>query len=82
MVICDFFNTWLFQKKILIVVVSTPKMEFPSFVSQKRLSMNFYHLTHLNIFGIVERKNRSIMNMVRSILKEKKLLNYFWGEAT
>ena len=31
--------------------------------------------------GIVERKNRTIMNMVRSVLKGKNLPKEFWGEA-
>lgn len=30
--------------------------------------------------GIAERKNRTIMNMARSILKEKHLPNEYWGE--
>lgn len=30
---------------------------------------------------IVERKNKTIMNMVRSILKSKKVPNYLWEEA-
>jgi hypothetical protein len=31
--------------------------------------------------GVVERKNITIMNMARSMLKEKQLSNDFWGEA-
>lgn len=31
--------------------------------------------------GVVERKNRTIMNMVRSMLKCKKLPKFLWGEA-
>ena len=31
--------------------------------------------------GIAERKNRTIMNMVRSMLKGKNLPKEFWGEA-
>jgi transposase InsO family protein len=31
--------------------------------------------------GVVERNNRTIMNMDRSLLKEKHLSNEFWGEA-
>lgn len=31
--------------------------------------------------GVVERRNRTIMNMVRSMLKSKGLPNSFWGEA-
>jgi transposase InsO family protein len=31
--------------------------------------------------GVAERKNRTIMNMARSMLKEKHLSNDFWGEA-
>ena len=32
--------------------------------------------------GIVERRNRIILNMVRYMLKQKNLLHNFWGEAT
>ena len=31
--------------------------------------------------GVAERKNRTIMNMVRSMLSEKKILKTFWPEA-
>ena len=31
--------------------------------------------------GVAERRNRTIMNMVRSMLKGRKLPKYFWGEA-
>ncbi|KAM0042466.1 putative RNA-directed DNA polymerase, protein kinase RLK-Pelle-CrRLK1L-1 family [Helianthus debilis subsp. tardiflorus] len=31
--------------------------------------------------GVVERKNRTIMGMTRSMLKEKNLPNYMWAEA-
>jgi hypothetical protein len=31
--------------------------------------------------GVVERKNQTIMNMARTLLKEKSLLNTFWAEA-
>ena len=30
--------------------------------------------------GIVKRKNKSILNMARSILKTKKMPNKFWAE--
>jgi len=32
--------------------------------------------------GTVERKNKTIMNMVRSMLKSNKVPNYLWGEAS
>ncbi|PNY05002.1 putative copia-type polyprotein [Trifolium pratense] len=32
--------------------------------------------------GTAERKNRTIVNMVRSMIKEKGLPHYLWGEAT
>jgi len=31
--------------------------------------------------GIMERRNRTILNMVRCMLKQKNLLHNFWGEA-
>jgi len=31
--------------------------------------------------GLTERRNRSLLDMARSMLKEKKLPNEFWGEA-
>lgn len=31
--------------------------------------------------GIVERTNQTIMNVTRSLLKEKNLPNGFWGEV-
>ena len=32
--------------------------------------------------GVVERRNRTLMEMTRSILKHMNMPNYFWGEAT
>ena len=31
--------------------------------------------------GVLERKNRTIVEMARSLLKGKELPNYFWAEA-
>ena len=31
--------------------------------------------------GVAERKNRTVVEMARSLLKEKDLPNYFWAEA-
>ena len=31
--------------------------------------------------GVVERKNQTIMNMARSMMKEKHLSNEYWGDA-
>lgn len=31
--------------------------------------------------GVVERRNRTLLEMTRSILKDKKVLNYMWGEG-
>jgi hypothetical protein len=31
--------------------------------------------------GVAERKNQTIMNMARTLLKEKSLSNTFWDEA-
>ena len=31
--------------------------------------------------GVAERKNETIMNMARTLLKEKSLSNIFWAEA-
>ncbi|KAK1417486.1 hypothetical protein QVD17_26615 [Tagetes erecta] len=31
--------------------------------------------------GVVERKNRTVMNLVRSMLKDKELPNFLWAEA-
>lgn len=32
--------------------------------------------------GIVERRNRTLMEMTRSMLKDKRIPNFLWGEAT
>ena len=32
--------------------------------------------------GVVERRNRTILNMARSMMKGKGMPHYFWGEAT
>lgn len=32
--------------------------------------------------GVVERRNRTLMEMTRSILKHMAIPNYMWGEAT
>jgi len=31
--------------------------------------------------GLVERRNKSLLDMARSMMKEKKLPHEFWGEA-
>ena len=31
--------------------------------------------------GVAERKNRTIMNMARSMMKEKHLSNEYWGDV-
>lgn len=31
--------------------------------------------------GAAERRNRTLLNMIRCMLKNKNLPNYFWGEA-
>lgn len=31
--------------------------------------------------GLVERRNKSLLDMARNMLKEKKLPHEFWGEA-
>jgi proline dehydrogenase len=31
--------------------------------------------------GVAERKNRTILDMARSLLKEKKMLKQYWAEA-
>lgn len=32
--------------------------------------------------GVAERRNRTLMDMVRSMLKDKKMPDKFWAEAT
>jgi len=32
--------------------------------------------------GVAERRNKTILNMARSIMKGKGMSHYFWGEAT
>ena len=32
--------------------------------------------------GVVERRNRTLMEMMRSILKDMRIPNFLWGEAT
>lgn len=37
--------------------------------------------TMLQQNGVVERKNRTLMNMTRNTLKAMKVPNYLWGDA-
>ncbi|KAJ0833844.1 putative RNA-directed DNA polymerase [Helianthus annuus] len=55
--------------------------EFNSFceVNGIRRELSEPHTPQHN--GVVERKNRTVMGMVRSMLKENKLPNYLWAEA-
>ncbi|KAJ0551653.1 putative RNA-directed DNA polymerase [Helianthus annuus] len=55
--------------------------EFNSFCEEQgiRRELTTPHTPQLN--GVVERKNRTIMGMVRSMLKDKEMPNFLWAEA-
>ena len=40
-------------------------------VHKKELSDSYLHPTHHNIVGVVERRNRTILNLVQTMLKER-----------
>ena len=51
------------------------------FVMSKELNIHFQLLELPQQNGVVERKNRTLKEMARTILHENNLPNYFWAEA-
>ena len=51
------------------------------FVTSKELNIHFQLLELPNKMGVVERKNRTLQEMARTIIHENNLPNYFWAEA-
>jgi hypothetical protein len=60
---------------------SSRTLRLKDFLRRKRSSMSFLLPTHLNKNGVVERKNRTLLDMVRTMLDEYKTLDRFWAEA-
>ena len=53
----------------------------PMITANKIGSEDSLHQLHTTVNGVVERKNRKIMNMVRSMLKGRNLSNEYWSEV-
>ena len=58
------------------------KKIFPHFVKKMVLVIIFLHLELHNKNGVVERKNRSLQEMAKTLLIDFSLPQYFWAEAT
>jgi hypothetical protein len=57
-------------------------LEFAKFRGEEGIKHEVTAPCTLQHNGVAERKNRSIMNMTRSMLKAKHMPHKFWGEAT
>lgn len=57
-------------------------VEFAQFCEKERIEHEIITPYTPQHNGIAKRKNISILNMARSMLKEKKIPNHLWGEAT
>ncbi|KAG7559183.1 Integrase catalytic core [Arabidopsis thaliana x Arabidopsis arenosa] len=55
--------------------------EFNSFCEESGIKRHFTAPYTPQQNGVVERRNRTLMEMARSIMKHMKLPNYLWGEA-
>ncbi|GJV87874.1 retrovirus-related pol polyprotein from transposon TNT 1-94 [Tanacetum coccineum] len=55
--------------------------EFNKFCKDNGIRRSLMALYSPQQYGVVERKNRTILNMVRSMLKSKKMPKDFWAEA-
>lgn len=56
-------------------------IEFSDFCKQSGIKRQLTAVYTPQQNGVTERKNRSIMNMVRSMLSEKKIPKTFWSKA-
>ena len=65
----------------LTEVVSTPQMNFEIIVGKIGIKQQFTTAYTPQQNGIAERKNRTILDMTRIMLKEKCLPKNFWVEA-
>ena len=54
---------------------------FEEFLKQQGIKHQFTPAYTPQLNGVAERKNRTILNMVRSMLKDKKVPKSFWAEA-
>jgi len=54
---------------------------FHDYCKQHGIIRQFTNRYMLHQNGVVERNNRTIMNMARSMLKGRNLSNEYWGEA-
>jgi hypothetical protein len=52
-----------------------------AFLRRRESSMSYLLPTHLNKNGVVERKNRTLLDMARTMLDEYKTPDQFWAEA-
>lgn len=55
--------------------------EFTEYCEEAGISRHFSAPYSPQQNGVVERRNRTLIEMSRSLLKEMKMPNYFWGEA-
>lgn len=55
--------------------------EFAAYCDEAGITRHFTAPYSPQQNGVVERRNRTVVAMARSLLKGRKLLSYFWGEA-
>ena len=65
----------------LIEVDNTSQMTSFDFVGSMEFTSNLQQGIHLSKNSVIERKNRTIMEMARSMLKTKLLPNDYWAKA-
>ena len=56
-------------------------LDFSAYCRNQGIKRQFTTRYALQQNGVVERKNQTIMNMARSMLKAKKLPNEYWAES-
>jgi hypothetical protein len=61
--------------------VNSRIQELMSLVMSMALGINSQPSTHHNSNGLVERKNRTLIDMARSMLSEYNVSHFFWAEA-
>ncbi|KAL8107160.1 hypothetical protein AgCh_023822 [Apium graveolens] len=55
--------------------------DFARYFEEARITRHFSAPYSSQLNGMVERRNRTLIEMSRSLLKEMKMSNYLWGEA-
>ena len=82
------FNTMIqtqFQTKIKVLKTDNAKKYFTSILGDYLLSQGIVHqsscIDTLQQNGVAERKNRHLLEVVRSLMFTTRVPKFFWGEA-